>query len=290
MLDRSVVDAHIHLWDTTTHHSWYPRLSEFATHTGHPGLADDFLLPDYDRAAEPTRVSGLVHVSAATAPHAYLEETRWVDQLAAGRPVAVIGSVDPGLGTGALVEHLEEQARSRRFRGIRVYRGLSPNTPSADTIVSWLRDRDAVFDLVCAPDDMADWIDFLVGYPDLRVVLEHLGSPAGTAPDQRTAWQKAITLAAKETDWKCKVSGLGMVCPDLSWDSLAFWLETTADLWGWRRLLFGSNMPIDRMAGSYSELLATVDRMVTADATEQESDFFYRANAGTIYRLEEPTE
>lgn len=285
MSDRYVVDAHVHLWDTGNH-PWYPQLAEFASRVGKSDLADSFLLADYDRAAAPTRVTGLVHISATTAPHAYLAETRWIDELAAGRPVALIGSVDPTLGVPELVEHLEAQARSGRFRGVRVYRGLSPNTPAADTLASWLRDRDAVFDLTTTPDDMADWIDFLAGYPELRVVLEHLGSPAGHDADHRITWQKSITLAAKETDWKCKVSGLGMVCPDLSWDSLAFWLETTADLWGWRRLLFGSNMPIDRMAGSYTELLDTIDRMVEADATEEESEFFYRANAMSTYRLD----
>ncbi|MBL1074096.1 amidohydrolase family protein [Nocardia sp. 2] len=280
-----IVDGHLHLWDTS--HDWYPKLAAFAVQLGKPELAQPFLLADYERAAGETRVAGLVHVSATTAPHAYLAETRWVSDLAAraDRPVALIGTVDPTLPTGDLVDHLEQQSRSPQFRGVRVYRGLVPNTPAADTVAAWLRDHDAVFDLVTSPADTTDWIDFLAGYPTLRVVLEHLGLPGGFDQDQRNAWQKSLTLAAKETDWRCKVSGLGMICPDLSWDSLAFWLETTADLWGWRRLLFGSNMPVDTRAGSFTELLATVDRMVAADATEQEAEFFYADNAAETYRL-----
>ncbi|QLY27698.1 amidohydrolase family protein [Nocardia huaxiensis] len=280
-----IVDGHLHLWDTG--HGWYPQLAQFAAGAGKPELADNFLLADYERAAGSTAVAGLVHVSATTAPHAYLAETRWVTELAgqANRPVAIIGSVDPALPTAELADHLEQQSRSPHFRGIRVYRRLAPNTPAAETIAAWLQERDAVFDLVTTPAETADWIDFLAGYPNLRVVLEHLGLPEGTGADERLAWQKSLTLAAKETDWRCKVSGLGMICPDLSWESLAFWLETTADLWGWRRLLFGSNMPVDTMAGSYAELLETIDRMVAADATDQEAEFFYAANAAETYSL-----
>lgn len=283
---QSVVDAHVHLWDTSRHH-WYPQLAEFATRAGKPDLADNFLLPDLDRAAAPANVTGLVHVSAATARHAYLDETRWVDELATitKRPVAIVGSVDPTADTADIVRHLEIQAASARLRGIRVFQGLSPNTPAADAIASWLQERDAVFDLVTTPSDMLDWIDFLAGYPNLRVVLEHLGLPGGTDQAARTAWQNALSLAAKETGWQCKLSGLGMVCPDFTWPTLEYWLETSIQLWGWQRLLFASNMPIDSLAGTYRELLAAVDRAVASDATEQEAELFYGTTAATTYGL-----
>ncbi|MEV6772347.1 amidohydrolase family protein [Nocardia sp. NPDC051030] len=281
-----IVDAHLHLWNTTDH-PWYPQLVEFAAAAARPALADNFLLPDYDRAAGDTEVVGLVHVSATTAPHTYLPETRWIDTLAAeaNRPVALIGSVDPLLPKPDLLDHLESQSRSPHFRGIRVFRGLLPNTPAADAIASWLQDRDAVFDLVATPATMLDWIDFLAGYPDLRVVLEHLGLPQGTTPDHRTAWHNAVSLAAKETPWLCKLSGLGLISPDLTYPTLQYWLESTVHLWGWRRLMFGSNMPVDTRAGTYEDLLATIDHLVTADATDQEAEFFYRTNATDAYSL-----
>ncbi|WP_067824479.1 amidohydrolase family protein [Nocardia inohanensis] len=281
-----IVDAHIHLWDTAAH-SWYPKLGEFAAAAGKPELAGNFLPADYERAIAGANVTGLVHVSATTAPRAYLDETAWVEKLGPtlNRPVAVIGTVDPALPRAELLADLETQSRSTCFRGIRVFQGLSPNTPAADAIASWLQDRDAVFDLVAHPGNMLDWIDFLAGYPKLRVVLEHLGLPQGTDPDQRTAWHNALSLAAKETPWLCKLSGLGMICPDLTWPTLEYWLETSVQLWGWHRLVFASNMPVDSRAGTYTELLTTVDRAVTADATDHEAELFYAATASTLYAL-----
>ncbi|WP_067689204.1 amidohydrolase family protein [Nocardia jejuensis] len=280
-----IVDAHLHLWTPSTH-PWYPDLPAFAAAAGTPTLTDDFALADYDRAAG-TEVVGLVHVSATTAPHAYLAETRWIDALAAtaGRPLALIGTVDPTLSLPELLTHLTEQAQSPHFRGIRVFQGLHPNTPAADAIASWLQERDAVFDLVATPATMLDWIDFLAGYPTLRVVLEHLGLPQSTSPDDRSAWHNALSLAAKETPWHCKLSGLGMIAPDLSWTTLEYWLESSVHLWGWRRLMFGSNMPIDTRAGTYRDLLTAVDHVVATDATDQEATFFYRTNATDAYAL-----
>lgn len=49
--------------------------------------------------------------------------------------------------------------------------------------------------------------------------------------------------------------------------------------------MFASNMPVDSLAGTYTDLVSTIDRIVTTDATDQEAEFFYRANAIDTYRL-----
>ncbi|MEC3918669.1 amidohydrolase family protein [Nocardia sp. CDC160] len=279
-----IVDAHMHLWDTAAH-PWYPSLARFVE-AGRPDIAQNFLLPDFDRGLGDIEVAGLVHVSATTAPHTYLPETRWVDGIAEGdpRPFAIVGAVDPLLPKADLIDHLEEQARTERFSGVRVFTGLSPNTPAADALAGWLQERDLVFDLVAKPAEILDWIDFLVGYPNLRVVLEHLGFPQGHSSEARTAWHNAVSLAAKETQWLCKLSGFGLICPDLAWQTLEYWLESSVSLWGWRRLMFASNMPVDSLAGTYTELVTAIDHIVGTDATEEEAEFFYRTNATDTYR------
>ncbi|MVU80528.1 amidohydrolase family protein [Nocardia sp. ET3-3] len=280
-----IVDAHMHLWDTSAH-TWYPGLAKFVD-AGKPEIAGNFLLPDFDRGLGGIEVSGLVHVSATTEPRAYLAETRWVDAIAEAdpRPFAIVGAVDPALPAAELIADLDEQARTDRFRGVRVFEGLAPNTPAAETIAGWLQEHDAVLDLVAKPAEILDWIDFLAGYPQLRVVLEHLGFPQGHSAEARSAWYNAISLAAKETQWLCKLSGFALICRDLTWPSLEYWLESSVSLWGWRRLMFASNMPVDSMAGTYTDLVSAIDRVVATDATEQEAEFFYRTNATDTYGL-----
>ncbi|GAB2531110.1 amidohydrolase family protein [Nocardia heshunensis] len=280
-----IVDAHMHLWDTGSH-AWYPGLARFVD-AGKPEIARNFLLADFDRGVGEVEVGGLVHVSATTAPQAYLDETRWVDGIAETdpRPFAIVGAVDARLPRAEMLDHLEQQARTERFRGVRVFEGLAPNTPAAETIASWLQERDGVFDLVAKPEEILDWIDFLAGYPQLRVVLEHLGFPQGRSSEKRAVWHNAVSLAAKETQWLCKLSGFGLICPDLAWPTLEYWLESSVSLWGWRRLMFASNMPVDSMAGTYTELVSAIDHIVGTDATDQEAEFFYSTNAIDTYRL-----
>lgn len=278
-----VVDAHLHLRDAAR--PWYPGAAESAA--GAPGAIESFLLADYDRAVGDTEIAGLVHVSAATAPHAYLDETRWIEALAAAeaRPVVLVGGIDPALSPPELLDHLEQQARSVAFRGIRMPRGVAPGTPAAEIVAAWLQDRDAVLDLAARPGEMLDWIDFLAGYPALRVVLEHLGSPQGADSEAKSVWHHALTLAAKETQWLCKLSGLGALCPRPTRAALEYWLESGVQLWGWRRLMFASELPVPGGADAHAELRATVDHLVAGDATDQEAAFFYAGNATEVYRL-----
>src|SRR5699024_8387126 len=103
------------------------------------------------------QVEKFVHVSATTALRAYLDETRWVDALAdrEGLDLVIVGSVDPALDPAAIVADLEQQARSPRFRGIRVLSGLEPDSAAAATILEWLDRGGYVFDLVTGPEAMS---------------------------------------------------------------------------------------------------------------------------------------
>lgn len=280
-----VVDAHVHLWQPSRHH-WYPGLRAFADQLDRPDLYGDFGLVDYREAAGDLPVTGLVHVSAVTEPRAYLYEAGWVEALAdaEGLDLVFIGTVDPTLPEAALVGDLEEQARSPRFRGVRVLQGLEPGSSAARTVLDWLEQRDLVFDLVTSPAQMVDWIVELHRHPDLRVVLEHTGWPAGVGTEDRAAWREAVTACAAQTAAACKVSGLGMVTGDLSEPALRPWVECAIEAFGWDRVLFGSNIPIERMAGEYAALRGSLDAIL-AEAAPGERSRFWADNAERVYRL-----
>jgi L-fuconolactonase len=276
----------MHLWDVTTH-DWYPGLRQMADHLSLPGLNTDFGPDQYRIAVGPDlAVTKFVHVSATTKPRAYLEEAAWIDRTAAqhGLDLVTIGTVDPSLGADAIRADLEQQARSPRFRGARVLYDFAADSDAARTVLDWLTEHDYVFDLVAGPDAMPGWVDTLARYPELTVVLEHTGWPAGTDDDDRQAWDPAITAIAERTTALCKLSGLGMATLDLSEAALRPWMERAIELFGWDRVAFGSNMPIETMAGTYSQLVATVSAIVgTASADEQAA--FYAGNAERTYRI-----
>lgn len=278
-----VVDAHVHLWNLSN--AWYPGLKAMADGLDRPDLYADFGLDDYARAAGPLTVDRFVHVSAVTAPHTYTDELRWISTAAeaTGADMRFIGTVDPTLPAAELIADLDAQlAITPHFRGARVLYDFEPDSLAATHVLRWLDEHDLVFDLVTHPETMDPWIRALEPYPDLAVVLEHTGWPTGTDDSARAAWLRAIASCAASTTASCKVSGLGMVTLDLSPDSLRPWIEPAIETFGWDRVIFGSNVPIEHMAGAYQTLLTSLDSIL-ADADAASTDRFYRRNAVDVY-------
>ncbi|WP_436701403.1 amidohydrolase family protein [Nocardioides sp. BYT-33-1] len=282
----TIVDAHAHLWDPAAN-PWYPRLHSFAEATASPWLLDRHRYVDLAAHHPGLTLAGVVHVAASSAPHAYLDEARWLDAERAGAPVPIvsIGTVDPQLPVAELVAHLDEQATYGHLRGIRVFPGIEPDAPGTAPLLDWLAERGLVFDLVATPGSLPAWATLLAGRPGLRVVLEHLGSPHDLSPDGYAAWRAAMRRAAAETDWRCKFSGLGMVLPTVTGTTLRPWLEDAVAAWGWDRLLFGSNMPIDSRRVRHPDLLAAIVPLVGELARPAEAARFFADNARAAYRL-----
>ena len=113
-------------------------------------MARDFLFDDYIEETRGYEIDGLVHVSATSAPRAYLAEARWIEGVldATGLPAAIVGAVEPTLSDRELESDLESQAISPRLRGVRVLAGLDPDSRLADRLCAWLAERRLVFDLV----------------------------------------------------------------------------------------------------------------------------------------------
>lgn len=285
----TVVDSHMHLIDVTSH-DWYPGLQVWADQLALPDLYRDFGVDDYRAAAAAAGldVAKLVHVSATTKPRAYLDEAAWVDEVADrhGLDLVAIGTVDPTLDDAQLRADLDQQARSPRFRGVRVLDGLPPDSAAARTVLDWLAGRDLTFDLVTNPGELPGWTATLARYPDLTVVLEHTGWPTGTDEASRRDWDAALAAFTAATGERalCKLSGLGMVTRDLGEATLRPWLDRAIELFGWDRVLFGSNMPIETMGGTYADLAAALAAVV-GGATPEQQAAFYRTNAERAYRV-----
>lgn len=275
-----VIDAHAHWW-RLSEHDWYPGLPAWADALP-PGVGDgfnrDFDVTDH-RAAAPFAVDGWVHVSAVTAPGTYLDEAAWVEQHAAehGAEIRLVGTVDPALPPDEIRAHLDAQAQSSRFAGVRVLYGFEPDSPAVPVVLEWLAAHDRVLDLVSHPAQADAWLRALAPYDGLRVVLEHTGWPESAS--HVDAWRAALSRFAA-TPMVCKLSGLGMVLMDTSTQALRPWVEGALEAFGTERLLFGSNMPIDTMGGDYAQL---VDSLTTLVGGPEEQPGFWGANAAAAY-------
>src|SRR5699024_3198497 len=229
-------------------------------------------------------VHAFVHVSATTAPGAYLEEVAWVDALAneSDLDLVMIGTIDPESSSEEIQADLDAQATFSRFRGARVFPGIAPDAPAADPLLAWLEGSDKIFDLVTDPSRAAQWAEKLREYPNLRVALEHTGSPAPGEEGGFAAWKAGMKALADVPGLMCKLTGLGMAMMDLGEQALRPWIEESIDIFGFDRVMFGSNVPIETMAGTYAQWIDTLDVVLTG-ASEGERARFYERNARGFY-------
>ncbi|MFF4028128.1 amidohydrolase family protein [Nocardia elegans] len=279
-----IVDAHVHWWDVEAN-PWYEYIRNVGEMTG-TNLHSNYLPADYRRSIGDAKVSKVIHVSAVVGTQRYVDELRWVDSVAAGSgfEVGCVGSVDPVLDSVELRAHLDAQFDTGRLRGIRVLEGLDPGGDAACALADWLIQRDLVLDLVARPDTLERWTRFIADRPRLRVVLEHSGWPLGADDASYQAWEQSLTRFASNTDAAVKVSGLAMVTFEMSEARMRPWIECCVDRFGWDRVVFASNFPVDGLAGSYGDLIRVFDEVLGPD-DEVQLEKFFAANAERIYRL-----
>jgi L-fuconolactonase len=266
------VDAHIHYWQPSVN-DWYPALRTRPIYR-------DILPGDFPPSA------GHVHVSAVSAPESVLYESRWLDQLRAetGLPSAIIGTIDPAAPIEVIERNLATQAESPAFRGIRVFSGMDPASDTTLKLFQILAGNNWVFDLICRPSDIDSYLPAIRRSPDTTFVLEHAGWPDGQAPEQFRQWRESIARLAAFDNIDCKISGLGMVLKTTDPDRLQPWVETCLELFGVERCFFGSNFPVDSVAGTYTDLISAYRQIIAPLSAEEQSRLF-ATNARRRYRL-----
>jgi len=279
-----IVDAHIHLWDPARA-DWYPYLAgrrelDMGDVSGMCRLFDQ---PTYFSESANWNVVKFVHVAAATAPYSG-DETRELDEMAdaTGHPDAIIGGIVPGDPIADTERLLDEQMKSRRFRGIRPMGG-GMGVPNGDVLRA-LDERDLVFELMAHPDELERSAALLADWGDLTVVVEHAGWPRSDAPEELALWRRGISaLASVGDNIHCKLSGLAMPLHSTDAAVLRPWIEHCIEAFGVDRCMFASNFPVDAMHGTFDELYSAYDG-ATAHLDADTREKLFAGNAERLYR------
>ncbi|MFI0356863.1 amidohydrolase family protein [Actinomadura sp. 9N407] len=280
MTDFEFVDSHVHFWEPTRH-GWYTALRDFA-----PDLYRDYLPADHVADAAGVHLTGIVHVSATTAPRAFLDETRWLDELhrKTGVPNALLGTIDPHGPFEDIERDLRAQAESPAFRGIRVLAGLDPSAEDTARLFALLGDNGWIFDLVAHPGDVDGFARAIERAPGTTFVLEHTGWPSGEGSEEFRHWQEGVTRLAALPNVDCKLSGLPMALGTMDAARLRPWIETCLDLFGVERCFFGSNFPVDGLAGTYAEMMEAYQK-ITSQLSVEDRRALFATNARRRYNI-----
>jgi L-fuconolactonase len=283
LLPFPIVDSHVHFWDQERLD--YPWLASV------PPIAGTHLPKDYWKEAEGVPVGQLIFVEAGCATPLALQENDWALELAAENPriAAIVAQVpiDAAEETARLLKIFASRPLIRGVRHI-IQGATDPDfclRPIFVKGVQRLADLNLSFDLCVHHTQLASVLRLVDQCPEVRFILDHVGKP-GIRDKLMEPWKAHLHELAVHPNVWCKVSGLMTEADTQKWQTNDFqpYLAEAIAAFGADRLLFGSDWPVCRLAGSLNDwmgiLLAALDH-----ASPQTLKQIFAENAKTCYRL-----
>jgi predicted TIM-barrel fold metal-dependent hydrolase len=262
-----VIDAHVHHWELRRFR--YPWLDapEFAN------LRADYRPADYRADVEGTPVEGWVHIQAEV-DHAEdpVAETAWVAELAddalrTGVPGPVACVVYADLRAPDLAATLTRHLRHPLTRGVRQELWCDPASTRADiprddllADPRWregyrtLGDHGLSFDVVAWPAQLPQVATVAAEAPDVAVVLDHFGMPDPAGDPGLRTWRAGVSLFAQLPHAFVKLSAISLLGLPRDERAVRSIVDELLDRFGPGRCMVGSNFPVERLAGGFSEV------------------------------------
>jgi len=278
-LSSNRIDAHQHFW------RYDPRVHKFIGQNM-PVLKRDYLPEHAHKELTQADIGGCVAVQAPQT----LEETRFLLELSDAHEFirAVVGWVD--LRASDLDDVLAHFVAHPKLRGIRHIIDEEPDEFFESTAfkkgVARLAHYQLSYDMLVCQRQWSLAHKFMASLPDVQFVLDHVGKPDLKNPNVAEFLQ-ALRPIAELPHVVCKLSGLVTQGDWGSWTpfDLRPFIEGAVELFGIKRLLFGSDWPVCLLSASYAEVCGVVDDYFAA-FSESERALLWGENAIRAYRME----
>jgi L-fuconolactonase len=273
------IDAHQHFWSIERgDYGWLtPELTPLYRDFGPTDLQP--LLAAHD-------VRGTVLVQAAPT----LAETQWLLHLAAQHDLVrgVVGWVD--LTRGDAVPAIDALAADPLLKGVRPMLQDLPDpawiaTAPIDAAVGALVRHGLRFDALVKPPHLPHLLAFAQRHPALPIVIDHAAKP-DIARGAFSAWRRGLQALAQLPAMHCKLSGLATEA-GAGWSAATLrpTMETVLELFGPRRVIWGSDWPVLTLAGGYADWVAATEQVLAPlDADDRHA--VWAGNAERFYRLD----
>jgi len=276
-----VIDTHAHFWDVERFdYPWIEAGSPFAR---------SFLLDDYRRVSAEAPIAQMVFVECDAHPRRSVAEAQWVAGLAEADPriTGIVARVP--LHAPDAMARLEAISAMPLARGVRDnIQGHPPGFALDETFVAGVREvarRGLHFELCLKHHQLPETIELVRRCPEVRFVLDHCAKP-DIAARLREPWRGEMAGMAALPNVVCKISGL---VTEADWDdrdgeALLWYARAAAEMFGPERILFGSDWPVNEVAGGYMRWFRLAEELASG-WSRQARDLFFSGNAMRIYRL-----
>ncbi|MCH7740310.1 MAG: amidohydrolase family protein [Chloroflexi bacterium] len=275
----AVIDSHQHFWDLEKFdYSWMP--------SGESVLKKNHLPADLKPLMDDVGVDKTVVVQAVQS----IEEARWLLDLAdendfVAGVVAWVDLQSPDLG-----RDLDELQARAKFCGIR---HIWHDEPDDDWIVRpdvirglrELASRNIPYDLLPRPQHLRYIPQLLAEVPGLRTVIDHIAKPL-IAEGVMEPWAAEMAEIASNPSVFCKFSGMVTEADHENWsvDDLRPYAEQVVGMFGYDRLMFGSDWPVSTLASEYQRTFRAYNAAL-GDLSEADHANVFGGNAERFYGL-----
>lgn len=271
-----IIDAHTHFYDPTRPGGipWPPKDNALLYR---PTLPDRF-----KALAEPLGVTGTVVVEASPR----IEDNQWILDLAKEEPTIVgfVGNLH--LKMEQFEAYLKRFTRNPLFRGVRAHASELDNREAAKAL-RLLERADLSLDLHVNAASLPDAVHAAEAFPKLRIVLNHTAQARinGEPPD--ALWLERMKAAAQLENVYCKASALAETAAQQPAPAEAEYyrpvLDALWELFGERRLIYGSNWPVCERGAAYETVFQIVDGYFS-EKGERARQRYFAENARDAYK------
>lgn len=293
-----IVDAHHHLWELDRFpYGWLSPDAPPRRFGDHTAIKQNYLPDDYRHDFDGLNLTHSVHVQANCGADDPVSETRWLQSLANthGLPACLVAQAD--LSKHDAADLIARHAAFPITRGVRALVAWDdagrwrfadrPHVladPGFREAVAVLVDHKLSLDLVVVPTQLEEVAHLAEVHPDLPIAINHFGQPEPDQTGSAQAWRAGMEAIAARPNIFLKVSGLWTI--DRGWDadSLRPFLDHAVHVFGPERLMYGSNLPVEKVNVGASRQVATLFD-VFEGLKPNDIQAIFSQTARTFYRL-----
>ena len=293
---RTFIDSHVHLIDHT-HYSWFTPENKSLTFEGDwKPIMHDYLPHNLIEETQGSRIRviGAVHVQMnADDP---LIETRTIQQMSdeSGLPISIVVGGD--LSDAEFESLLNQQLEYKGFHGVRQILNIHPHPLYAYVEEDYMEQAqwlaglrllakyELTFDMQLYPSQFDRALQVIDSNPDVVFVINHNGMWADRNLAGWQQWTRGLRELGRRDNVAMKISGLASTDHYWTIESFKPAIYTSLDAFGIDKCMFASNFPVDKLHGSYIDIVNAFAR-ATEDLTQEEQDKLFVLNAKRYYKL-----
>lgn len=258
------LDAHQHFWKfDPVRDTWIDDSMRV--------LQSNFLPQDLEKLLKANKFDGCIAVQADQSE----EETNFLLQLAEDNSIikGVVGWVNL---LDKNIEHtLTKFSTNEKFKGVRHIVQTEPKGFMLQDHflngISKLQDFNLTYDILIYPNQLEEAYELVQMFPDQKFVIDHFAKPL-IKSKKIDIWKTDISKFATHKNVYCKLSGL---VTEANWDNwkaedFKSYLDVVFEIFGTKRLFFGSDWPVCLLAASYNQVVAIIKNYIGSLSIEDQ--------------------